>query len=206
MYVTLKHHVKLTVCLLLTMLIILSSSVLSACKKPDPTPDANNPFSEFINSTQKRKIEELAEAFAESGYSFDTSNPITFRNVESFICYYYDDKVLAGDNGYGKVPAADADAFCEEVFGVKPTLRYNHTFVDEVLFYFDDDSQSYFVKYKENFASEVEIDSIELLKEGGLMATVNVTGAEGSKCMLKLTFNLNKDAVRISSCKRYDFN
>lgn len=206
MYIIHERRPNRIACLLLAALMLLCSLALLGCNKNEPKDDTNNPFSEFINSTQKEKLEVLAEAFAESGYAFDNSNPITFRDVELFICYYYDDKVLAGENGYGSVPAADADAFCEEVFGIKPTLRYNNTFEDEVLFYFDDDSESYLIKPKDNFASDVELESVEVLEEGGYLASIKVSGTDGSQCLLELGFLLNKDAVRIRSCKRYDFN
>lgn len=206
MYIVHERHQNRIACLLLAALMLLSSLALFGCNNNEPEDDPNNPFSEFINSAQKNKLEVLAEAFAESRYTFDSSNPITFRDIELFICYYYDDKVLAGENGYGSVSATDADAFCEEVFGIKPTLRYNNTFEDEVPFYFDDDSQSYLIKPKDNFAAKVELESIEALKEGGYLASIKVSGTDGSQCVLELGFLLNKDAVRISSCKRYDFN
>lgn len=206
MYTVHERHPNRIACMLLAALMLLSSLALFGCNKKEPTDDPNNPFSEFINSAQKNKLEVLAEAFAQSRYAFDSTNPITFRDIELFICYYYDDKVLAGENGYGSVPAADADAFCEEVFGIKPTLRYNNTFEDEVPFYFDDDSQSYLVKPKDSFATKVELESVEALQEGGYLASINVSGTDGSQCILELGFLLNKDAVRISSCKRYDFN
>lgn len=206
MHIVHERRLNRIACLLLAALMLLCSLALFGCNKNEPENDPNNPFSELINSTQKEKLEMLAEAFAESRYSFDSSNPITFRNVELFICYYYDDKVLAGENGYGSVPAAAADAFCEEVFGIKPTIRYNNTFEDEVLFYFDDESESYLIKQKDNFATSVELESVETLKDGGYLASIKVSGTDGSQCVLELGFLLNKDAVRISSCKRYDFN
>lgn len=206
MYIVHERHPNRIACLLLAALMLLSSLALFGCNNNETEDDPNNPFSEFINSAQKKKLEVLAEAFAESRYTFDSNNPITFRNIELFICYYYDDKVLAGENGYGSVPATDADAFCEEVFGIKPTIRYNNTFEDEVLFYFDDDSESYFIKPKDSFAVDVELESVETLKEGGYLASIKVSGTDGSQCILELGFLLNKDAVRISSCKRYDFN
>ncbi len=194
------------ICLLLVCLTLGSVFTLCACKKPQPQNEERNPFNDFINDAQKLKLETLAEAFAESGFTFDGNNPITFKEIEYFLYFYYNDKVIAGDDGYAKVSAADADKLTEEIFGVKATMRYNHTFEDEVLFYFDRKSETYFIKPKDSFGSRVEMKAIELLHNGGYLATIDVDGTDGSECMLDISFIKIGDSVRVSSCKRYDFN
>ena len=108
---------------MLCLIMLASVFMLSACSKDDST----NPFHEFITDSQKLKLEQLAEAFAEGGYNFSSSTPISFMDMEKFIYFYYNDKVIADeDSKLASLDEETASAFITATFGTGGNeLHYN---------------------------------------------------------------------------------
>lgn len=189
---------------MLCFIMLASVFMLSACSKDDST----NPFHEFITDSQKLKLEQLAEAFAEGGYNFSSSTPISFMDMEKFIYFYYNDKVIADE--YSKLASLDeetASDFVTATFGTGGNeLHYNFGEIGgETRFYFDKESGNYMIMPSDSYALRSEVTSVEK-KDGKLIANVEIDGTDETSCIMYLEFSVKSDTIQILACVRYDIS
>ncbi len=194
--------VKTSVCLLCVLIFAACALTFVACKKQEAT----NDFKDFITDSQKLKLEELAEAFAEGGYNFSTNEPLDFMEIEHLVYFYYNDKLLESDAGeFASLDEDKAYDFIMATFGVeKNVLHYNFNDSEEqVNFYFDKQTNKYMIRRAESFALSSEVISVE--KDGErLKAGISVCCTDTTECMLSLTFVINGDSIKILECTRLD--
>lgn len=156
-----------------------------------------------LNKTQTKKLENIVEAVYESRIDFSVGSALDFRDLEMFIYYMSNDEVTPAKDGFGTLTVDKADALCEEVIGIKPSLRYHYNFENEVLFYFSDDK--YYIKHNEPSIKNMEIVSCETNEDGRKVLVVNVDGADGEKCVMDVVIELNGNSVKLISCTRKDY-
>ena len=189
---------------MLCFIMLASVFMLSACSKDDST----NPFHEFITDSQKLKLEQLAEAFAEGGYNFSSSTPISFMDMEKFIYFYYNDKVIADeDSKLASLDEETASDFVTATFGTGGNgLHYNFGEIyGEMRFYFDKESGNYMIMPSDSYALRSEVTSVEK-KDGKLIANVEIDGTDETSCIMYLEFSVKSDTIQILACVRYDIS
>ena len=194
---------KISVCML-CFIMLASVFMLSACSKDDST----NPFHEFITDSQKLKLEQLAEAFAEGGYNFSSSTPISFMDMEKFIYFYYNDKVIADeDSKLASLDEETASDFVTATFGTGGNeLHYNFGEIGgETRFYFDKESGNYMIMPSDSYALRSEVTSVEK-KDGKLIANVEIDGTDETSCIMYLEFSVKSDTIQVLACVRYDIS
>ena len=199
-----KHPLKkISVCML-CLIMLASVFMLSACSKDDST----NPFHESITDSQKLKLEQLAEAFAEGGYNFSSSTPISFMDMEKFIYFYYNDKVIADeDSKLASLDEETASDFVTATFGTGGNgLHYNFGEIyGEMRFYFDKESGNYMIMPSDSYALRSEVTSVEK-KDGKLIANVEIDGTDETSCIMYLEFSVKSDTIQVLACVRYDIS
>ena len=189
---------------MLCLVMLASVFMLSACSKDDST----NPFHEFITDSQKLKLEQLAEAFAEGGYNFSSSTPISFMDMEKFIYFYYNDKVIADeDSKLASLDEETASDFVTATFGTGGNeLHYNFGEIGgETRFYFDKESGNYMIMPSDSYALRSEVTSVEK-KDGKLIANVEIDGTDETSCIMYLEFSVKSDTIQVLACVRYDIS
>lgn len=190
------------VSLMFVFAFIASTLTFSACKNQEAT----NDFKDFITDSQKLKLEELAEAFAEGGYNFSNNESITFMEMEHLVYFYYNDKLLESDAGeFATLDEDKADKFVMDTFGVERNgLHYNfNDSEDQVNFYFDKQTNKYMIRRAESFAVSSEVVSVEKVGER-LKASINVSCKDTTECIISLTFVINDGSIKILECSRFD--
>lgn len=158
---------------------------------------------EKLNKAQTKKLENIIEAVYESKIDFSAGSALDFRDLEMFVYYMSNDEVSPVKDGYGELAADKADALCQEVIGIKPSLRYHYNFENDVLFYFSDDK--YYIKPNESAIRNMEIVSCETNEEGRKVLVVNVDGVDGEQCVMDVVVELNGNSVKLISCTRKDY-
>lgn len=158
-----------------------------------------------IDRELSARIENVAEAFYESGITFDEETPIEFSEIESFLYYLYNDELTASENGYALLSETDADRTCIEIFSVAPKLRYRFDFEDDVLFYYK--NKNYFIKPNESAAKSIDVKSVlEEDEDGRFTATVDIEGADGSMVAFQISFSDGENNIRVFECVRFEYN
>lgn len=193
---------KSLICLLFVLAFAACTVTFSACKKQEAT----NDFKDFITDSQKLKLEELAEAFAEGGYNFSTNEAITFMEMEHLVYFYFNDKLLESNAGeFASLDEDKADDFIMATFGVERNgLHYNfNESDDQVNFYFDKQTNKYMIRRAESYALSSEVISVEKVGER-LKANISISCTDATECMISLTFVINDDSIKILECTRFD--
>ncbi len=155
-----------------------------------------------LTQNQKKAVFDAAEAFAEAHDEEDLDlETMQISEFEKFIYYLYNDELTAGENGYGKVTAEDADARLQSLFGTK-TLRHTPKRPGMIQdFYCEDDN--YFVRVKEKYA-ECKLGGAEWTDDGLARIVVSAETVKGVTVSFEFTAELRDGELTIRNCKRYD--
>ena len=165
-----------------------------ACTHKDPEKTGS------LTDEQLASINKIAEAFFECGIEVDSESALPVSQIESFVNYLYNDELTAGENGYGSVPADDADARLYSYFGFKPVLRTRKNNSDQD-FYFQNDN--YYVRVRQSAAGEIKLLSAEKTDDGKLTASVELKG-EDAAAVLNFVFEQAGNDLRVIECTRLD--
>lgn len=192
---------KLIAYMLLCLMLISAALPLIGCGGNSEN-NGNKKDNDFgLTQAQSANILAIAEAFAESGHSYNSENPLSVADMEYFVYYLYNDELKSSDSAYAVVSEEEALERIRMYFGITSVLHPRKNADDPDYYY---NSGNYYVKASETAYQSIKIVSFEEDESGNSNASIEGVGKDGTRVVLDFIFNIDGDNVKVLSCTRYD--